>query len=82
MDGAGVELQPEHCVSVSGLGSPVIAFDLQRAAERGRSTDQTTCRIMCGWDSKCKALCSSTLTAQKQTNYDYEMCGDRTLRQT
>lgn len=27
VDGAGVELQPEHRVSVSGLGSPVIAFD-------------------------------------------------------
>lgn len=27
VDGAGVELQPEHCVSVSTLGSPVVAFD-------------------------------------------------------
>lgn len=35
MDGAGVELQPEHSVSVRTLGSPVVAFDLQGAAERG-----------------------------------------------
>lgn len=34
VDGAGVELQPEHSVSVSTLGSPVVAFDLQRAAEK------------------------------------------------
>lgn len=35
VDGAGVELQPEHSVSVGSLGSPVVAFDLQRAAEKG-----------------------------------------------
>lgn len=34
MDGAGVELQPEHSVPVSSLGSPVVALDLQRAAEK------------------------------------------------
>lgn len=33
VDGAGVELQSEYGVSVSTLGSPVVAFDLQRAAE-------------------------------------------------
>lgn len=38
MDGAGVELQPEHSVSVSALGSSVVAFDLQRAAEREEQT--------------------------------------------
>lgn len=38
VDGAGVELQPEHSVSVSALGSPVVAFDLQRAAERAEET--------------------------------------------
>lgn len=33
VDGAGVELQPEHRVSVGALGSPVVAFHLKRAAE-------------------------------------------------
>lgn len=34
VDGARVELQPEHSVSVGALGSSVVAFDLQRAAAR------------------------------------------------
>lgn len=34
MDSAGVELQPEHSVPVSRLGAPVVALDLQRAAEK------------------------------------------------
>lgn len=34
MDSAGVELQPEHSVPVSSLGAPVVALDLQRAAEK------------------------------------------------
>lgn len=38
MDCAGVKLQPEHSVSVSTLGSPVVAFDLQRVAEREQET--------------------------------------------
>lgn len=32
---AGVELQPEHRVPVSGMHSPVVALDLQGAAETG-----------------------------------------------
>lgn len=33
MDGAGVELQPEHRVSVGTVDPPVVAFHLQGAAE-------------------------------------------------
>lgn len=42
VDGAGVELQPEHSVSVSSLGSPVVAFDLQREAKREEETHLKT----------------------------------------
>ena len=38
VDGAGVELEPEHSVSVSTLGSSVVAFDLQRAADKEEET--------------------------------------------
>lgn len=34
VDGAGVELQPEHRVPVGSLDSPVVALDLQGAAEK------------------------------------------------
>lgn len=37
MDGAGVELQPEHRVSVGTVGPPVVAFHLKGAAEGERS---------------------------------------------